>query len=137
MGHVWSYYHVVTVPAGADLAFISGQVGTYVDGRAMSTNAVAQARQALANLATVVGELGATVGDIAKLTTLVVGAEGLAGFHTARAEVFAQWYPGGDVPANTLVRVAGLGEPQILFEIEAVVAVPGGRTPLSSSQVGE
>lgn len=122
------YHHAVIVPAGADIAFVSGQVGDYVDGRTMSADAVAQARQALANLATVVRELGASPSDIAKLTTLVVGAEGLAGFHVAQAEVFAQWNLGDEVPANTLVRVAGLGEPQILVEIEAVVALPAGRT---------
>jgi enamine deaminase RidA (YjgF/YER057c/UK114 family) len=118
------YHHAVTVPAGTDLAFISGQVGNHLDGRPIESDATAQARQAFANLGAIVRDLGATHGDIAKFTTLVVGAEGLAGFRAAREEVFADWYPEGDVPANTLMVVAGLAAPEIVVEIEAVVALP-------------
>jgi 2-iminobutanoate/2-iminopropanoate deaminase len=119
-----AYHHVVTVPAGTDIAFVAGQIGTYPDGRPVDADATAQALQAFDNLATIVRELGATPGDIAKFTTLVVGAGGLAGFRAARATMFAQWYPNGDVPANTLMMVVGLASPEILVEIEAVVALP-------------
>ena len=119
-----AYHHVVTVPAGSTIAFLAGQIGTYPDGRPVDSDATAQARQAFANIATIVRELGATPADIAKFTTLVVGQEGLAGFRAARTNVFGQWYPDGDLPANTLMIVAGLASPEILIEIEAVVAVP-------------
>jgi 2-iminobutanoate/2-iminopropanoate deaminase len=118
------YHHVVTVPAGTDLAFVSGQVGNHLDGRPIEPDATAQARQAFANLGAIVRALGATPSDIAKFTTLVVGADGLAGFRAARDVVFPDWYPEGDVPANTLMIVAGLAAPEIVVEIEAVVAVP-------------
>jgi enamine deaminase RidA (YjgF/YER057c/UK114 family) len=118
------YHHVVTVPAGTDLAFVSGQVGTYADGRPLDPDATAQAAQAFANLGAIVADLGATPGDIVKFTTLVVGAEGLAGFRAARGPAFADWYPDGDVPASTLMIVAGLAAPEFLVEIEAIVALP-------------
>jgi 2-iminobutanoate/2-iminopropanoate deaminase len=117
------YHHVVTVAAGSDLAFVSGQIGNYVDGRPVDSDAAAQTRQAFTNLGSIVRELGAVPGDIAKFTTLVVGREALEGFRAARDEVFAVWYQGEDVPANTLMIVAGLASPEILVEIEAVVAL--------------
>jgi enamine deaminase RidA (YjgF/YER057c/UK114 family) len=118
------YHHAVTVPAGTDLVFLAGQVGNHLDGRPIASDAAAQARQALANLGAIVREMGAKPCDIAKFTTLVVGADGLTGFRIARDEVFADWYPDGEVPANTLMVVAGLASPEIVVEIEAVVALP-------------
>jgi enamine deaminase RidA (YjgF/YER057c/UK114 family) len=121
---VGAYHHVVTVAAGTDLAFVSGQVGTYLDGRPVDPDPAAQTRQAYANLGAIVAGLGATPGDIVKFTTFVVGAEALAGFRAARPPVFDEWFPGGEVPASTLVLVAGLAAPEFLVEIEAVVALP-------------
>jgi 2-iminobutanoate/2-iminopropanoate deaminase len=118
------YHHVVAVPAGTSLAFLAGQVGYPPDGGPAPADAAAQARQAFENIATIVRDLGAGPADIAKFTTLVVGPDGLAGFRAARDEVFDAWYPDGDVPANTLMLVAGLASPEILIEIEAVVALP-------------
>jgi 2-iminobutanoate/2-iminopropanoate deaminase len=119
------FHHVVTVPAGAQLAFVSGQVGDHADGRPIDPDATTQAVQVFSNLHTIVSALGAAPGAIVKFTTLVVGPEGLAGFRAARDRVFADWYPEGDVPANTLLIVAGLAAPEYLVEIEAVVALPG------------
>jgi enamine deaminase RidA (YjgF/YER057c/UK114 family) len=119
-----AYTHVTTVPAGTDLVFVSGQVAAYADGRPAPPDAAEQTRQTLANLGALVTHLGVTPAAIAKLTTFVVGPENLAGFRTGRTDVFAEWYPDGDFPAHTLVVVAGLASPEILVEIEAVVAVP-------------
>jgi 2-iminobutanoate/2-iminopropanoate deaminase len=119
------YHHAVVLPAGTALAFVSGQIGNHLDGRPVEPDPTAQARQAFANLGVIVHQLGATPADIAKFTTLVVGADGLAGFRAARDEIFAGWYPDGDVPANTLMIVAGLASPEVLIEIEAVVGLPG------------
>jgi len=117
------YHHAVTVPAGTDLVFLAGQIGNHLDGRPVAEDAVDQARQAFANIAAIIGSLGGTPADIAKFTTLVVGQDGLTGFRTARDEVFAVWYPDGELPANTLIMVAGLASPEIVVEIEAVVAL--------------
>ncbi len=61
---------------------------------------------------------------MAKLNTLIVGPDNLPGFRAARDEVFSEWYPDGDVPAHTLAVVAGLAAPELLVEIEAILAVP-------------
>src|SRR4051812_23426110 len=83
-----NYHHVTTVPAGVDLAFVSGQLGNYSDGRPVAGEAVEQARQAFTNLGAIVKELGATPSCIAKLVTFVVGVESLSAFRAARDEVF-------------------------------------------------
>lgn len=119
-----AYHHVVTVAAGTPLAFVSGQVGAYLDGRPVDPDPAAQTRQAFANLGGIVADLGATPADIVKLATFVVGTEALAGFRAVRPGVFDAWFPDGDVPASTLVLVAGLAGPEYLVEIEAVVALP-------------
>ena len=37
------YHHAVTVPAGTDLAFVSGQVGNYLDGRPIESDPAVKA----------------------------------------------------------------------------------------------
>jgi 2-iminobutanoate/2-iminopropanoate deaminase len=121
---VGKYHHITTVPAGADLAFVSGQVGNHLHGSPMAGDAAGQARQAFANIGVIVEGLGVTPACIVKLLTFVVGVESLPGFRLARDEVFADWYPDGGVPAHSLAVVAALASPELLVEIEAVVAVP-------------
>jgi enamine deaminase RidA (YjgF/YER057c/UK114 family) len=121
---IGKYHHAVAVPAGVNLMFVSGQVGDHPDGSPVAPDAAAQARQAFANLGVILEAFGATPAHIAKLMTFVVGADSLPGFRAARDEVFADWYPDGEVPAHSLAVVAGLAAPELLIEIEAVVAVP-------------
>jgi 2-iminobutanoate/2-iminopropanoate deaminase len=118
------YHHTTTVPGGTDLVFVSGQVGHYLDGSAIAQDSAGQARQAFLNLGAILKDLSAEPGQIAKILTFVAGAEHLPGFFTARDDVFARWYPDGDVPAHSLAVVAGLAGPGLLVEIEAVVALP-------------
>jgi enamine deaminase RidA (YjgF/YER057c/UK114 family) len=121
---VGKYHHITTVPPGLDLVFVSGQVGNHLDGSPMAGDAAGQARQAFANIGVIVEGLGVTPSYIAKLVTFVVGVESLPGFRLARDEIFADWYPDGGVPAHSLAVAAALASPELLVEIEAVVAVP-------------
>ena len=116
------YHDTTTVPGEADLVF--GQVGHQVDGISMAQDSAGQARQAFRNLGAILEDLSATPRQVAKILTFVAGAEHLPGFFAARDDVFARWYPEGDVPAHSLAVVAGLAAPDLLAEIEAVVAVP-------------
>jgi enamine deaminase RidA (YjgF/YER057c/UK114 family) len=90
----------------------------------MAQDSAGQARQAFRNLGAILKDLSAEPRQIAKILTFVAGAEHLPGFLAARDDVFARWYPDGDVPAHSLAVVAGLAAPDLLVEIEAVVAVP-------------
>ena len=46
---------------------------------------------------------------------------------SARAAVFADIYPDGNYPPNTILVVNRLVEERLLIEIEAVAALPGAR----------
>ncbi|MFJ4828881.1 hypothetical protein ACIP79_02960 [Streptomyces sp. NPDC088747] len=43
----------------------------------------------------------------------------------ARQKRFADWYPDGNWPAQTLAVVAALGMPELVVEVEAVATAPG------------
>ncbi|MEV1243352.1 RidA family protein [Nonomuraea sp. NPDC050022] len=122
---IGNYSHVATVPENTTLVFVSGQVGNLRDGSLAGPDALSQTRQVFANLRSVLDEFGATPDDVVKLLTFVSGTEQLPGFFAARDEVFAEWYPDGDVPAHSLAVVAALAAPELTVEIEAVIAVRG------------
>ncbi|GLW06196.1 hypothetical protein Misp01_13260 [Microtetraspora sp. NBRC 13810] len=121
---VGQYSHLAAAPAGADLLFVSGQVGTLADGSFAGTDAYAQTRQIFANLAALLASAGSGPEHLVKLFTMVAGADHLAGCRAARAEAFAGWFPGGDWPAHSLIVVSALASPEILVEVEAVALVP-------------
>ena len=117
-----NYSHAVTV-SGAT-AFVAGQIALDADGNLVGPGDVAaQAAQALANLHAVIRELGADWPDVVKFGWYVVDAA--TGVPAVRAAINAQVVPAlGTVrPASTLVAVAGLFRPDLLVEVDAVVAL--------------
>ena len=103
------------VTAGACPLDDQGQVAGVGDVRA-------QARLAVANLATALAESGATLADVLKTTVFVASAD--------RADLVAAWdvvsmaFGDHDAP-STLLGVTVLGYPDQLVEIEAVAVAPG------------
>ncbi len=117
-------YSHVAVASGNRFAFIAGQVALDQSGQLVGSGDVAaQTRQALANLANLCEELGATPSDIVELRTFVVGSESLDGFRSARTEAFSELFPNGAYPPNTLLVVSGLASDEFKIEISAVVAL--------------
>ena len=114
------YTHVVAFGEGR-LAFISGQVGVAPDGSVAGGDLESQTRQAFANLGAALDALGATPGDVAKVTTFVVNwsPELRPGLMAGRGDFF-----GDTPPASTLVGVQALATPQLLVEVEATVVLP-------------
>ncbi|MGI8868660.1 MAG: RidA family protein [Mycobacteriales bacterium] len=133
------YSHLVEVPPGHRLCFISGQVGVRPDGSLAGVEVAAQAEAALANIDALLGAAGATPDQLIRLQSFVVGRENLPGFRTALGVAYDRWYaavnaerqpteagppePNGP-PGHTLLVVAGLAAPELLVEIEAWFAVP-------------
>jgi len=114
------YTHVVKFGAGR-LAFISGQVGVAPDGEVAGADLESQTRQAFANLGAALASVGASAGDVAKITTFVVNwSPDLRPALTAgRGDFF-----GDAPPASTLVGVQALANPALLVEVEATVVLP-------------
>ena len=111
------YSTAVIVPAGARLAYISGQGGQDSMG-GLSPDFAAQVEQAYANLGAALEALGAKPDQVAKLTIFVVDHD------MAKLEVLTrnvQRMFGDTLPAQTLVPVPKLAVDPMLFEVEAVV----------------
>jgi len=115
-------YAQVVVARGSRLIFVSGQVSVDDRGQVVAPGDFAgQVRQAHVNLVAALSAAGATTGDIAKLTTYVVGyrPELLEAIRDARASVLGSV----DSPASTLVGVEALASPDYLIEVEAYAVV--------------
>src|SRR6516225_12210877 len=116
------YAYASVAPPGA-LIFTAGACPLDDQGQVAGVGDVrAQARLAVANLATALAESGATLADVLKTTVFVASAD--------RADLVAAWdvvstaFGDHDAP-STLLGVTVLGYPGQLVEIEAVAVTPG------------
>mgnify|MGYP001797337038 CR=1 FL=1 len=107
---------------GTRMLHLAGQVAWDADCNVVGDDIVGQARQALANLTTVLAAEGATPADLVRIRTYVVN-------HTPEnlellAPAMAEFY-GDALPApNTFIGVAALALPDFLIEIEATAVLP-------------
>ena len=113
------------VVAEGRLVFLAGQIGWNAEQKFESRDFVPQARQALANIVTLVAEAGGKIEHITRLTWFV----------TDKKEYLARLHELGDAyravmgkhfPAMTLVQVAALVEDDAKVEIEAMAVLPAG-----------
>jgi len=113
-------YHHVALASGSRIVFLSGQVAFDEDGNLVGEDVVAQAEQAFRNVATALAAVGASVEQVAKLTTFVVGhrPELIEPIMAARGAVF-----GEHRPASTYLGVEALARPGLLVEVEAVAVL--------------
>ena len=113
------YTHVVEVQPGR-VAYISGQVAIDAAGQLVGqSDIVAQTRQVLENIKAALTALGADFSSVIKLNYFAVDVARLAEIRAVRDE-----YLTSPPPASTFVVVKGLVRPELLIEIEAIVALP-------------
>jgi endoribonuclease L-PSP, putative len=110
------YSHAVRA---GEWIILSGQLGLDPQSGALAVGAEAQARQALANIAAILGDCGATLGEVAKTLVFVTD---LAAFATVNA-VYADAF-GTHRPARSTVQVAALPAGAEV-EIEVWAHAPG------------
>ena len=111
------YSHVAR--AGQTL-YISGQLAMDASGAVVGVgDARAQARQCYANLTAILAHYGGQLGHLVKTTTYITHWAYRPLVAAARDELF----PAPPYPANTLVVVQGLAEPQFLVEIEGIAVL--------------
>jgi enamine deaminase RidA (YjgF/YER057c/UK114 family) len=112
------YTHVVEIQPGR-IAYISGQVAHNKAGELVGNgDIVAQTRQVFENLKTALVALDASFDDVIKLNYYAVDASRLAEIREVRNDYLTS------PPASTFVVVKGLVRPELLIEIEAIVALP-------------
>jgi len=111
------------VAARGTLVFVAGQVGWNAQQRFESDDFVAQAAQALENIAAVLREAGAAPGHVVRMTWYVVDKrEYLASLPALGARYRAVM--GRHFPAMTAVEVRALIEDRARVEIEATAVIP-------------
>jgi enamine deaminase RidA (YjgF/YER057c/UK114 family) len=111
-----SYSAAVEVTAPTRWLFISGQVGRDAD-RNIPEGIEEQAQIAWRNLVTILTEGSMTLDDIVETTLYLVRREDNAGYDRVRAK-----WMGERRPASTKIYVAGLSDPRMLCEIQAIAA---------------
>jgi 2-iminobutanoate/2-iminopropanoate deaminase len=98
------------------LLFVSGQAGIDEHGRTVGAGEFeTQARRAFRNLATVLEQGGSGLADVVKVTIMVTDMSYLDQIVRLREEYFREPYP-----ADTLVQVAGLAQPDWMIEVDAI-----------------
>ena len=115
------YSHAVSIPPGR-LVWTSGQVALGPDRSAAPDGWEEQTRLALANVGRALRAAGADWPDVVKLTFFVVDVSELATIRAVRDEFVNTASP----PTSSLVQVAGLAQPDLLIEIEAVAHIASG-----------
>ena len=118
------YNHAISASAGR-LLFIAGQVSIDRNNHLVGPGDFsAQMQQVFKNLGSILDSAGATFENVVKFTTYVTRARDLSAFYEKRREIFAEIYPRGGYPTNTLVVINQLAREEWLIEIEAVAALP-------------
>jgi len=113
----FGYSHTASVPADTDLVFVSGQYGSGPDGTVVSNDFNEQVQQAFSNLGTALAAHGLDFTNIVQLRTYVVNLD----FDKLGAIGQAVGSGGAEKPpTQTVIGVAALAMPDILFEVEAV-----------------
>lgn len=121
--------HIVVPPAGAQFAFIAGQVAFDVHGEIVGRgDYYQQSEQCFACIRDALAALQAGPQQIVKMTIYVTDyrPEMLELVSRAGDRVFGANWP---VTATTLIGVQALGMSDFLVEIEAMVALPARQIP--------
>lgn len=103
--------------------FLAGQVGWNAEQRFESEDFIVQARQALANIVTLVQEAGGRAEHITRLTWFVLDKREYLSRQHELGEAYRS-IMGRHFPAMTLVQVGALVEDAARLEIEATAVVP-------------
>jgi enamine deaminase RidA (YjgF/YER057c/UK114 family) len=111
------------VVAEGRMIFLAGQVGWNAEQRFESEDFVAQARQALANIVTLVAEAGGGAEHITRLTWFVLDKQEYLSHLRELGEAY-RGVMGKHFPAMTLIQVGALVEDKARLKIEATAVVP-------------
>ena len=113
-----AYSHTAVVPAGAELVFLSGQVGMRPDG-SLPSSISAQADQVFANIGALLAAHGLDASALVKLTMFIVAGQDIQAVRAARAK-----FQGAHRPASTAVFVPQLADPAWHVEVEGFAVKP-------------
>ena len=121
----WAWAKKLNISAGikvGDTIYLSGIVAFDSDGNVIGEGDMyAQAKQTFSNIEEALASVGASMADVAKITTFLTDMSGYADFGKARTEAF----PSG-VPASAVYATPALVKPELLVEVEAIAVIGSG-----------
>lgn len=109
------------VVARGTTVFVRGQIGQNLDTSASVAvgDAGGQAEQAMANIATLLDEAGASLEHVCKITIYLVDPR----YREAVYQVVGRWLQ-GVYPVSTGIVVTALARPEWLVEIDVIAVIP-------------
>ncbi len=116
-----TYSHLALVPAGAQLIVVAGQVGIGPDGTAGDFGD--QCEQAFANVDVALDAAGAGWADVIQTMTFLTRREDRQRLREWRNAAYADRFPDGRYPPNTLLVVDALATDDLLIEVQAIAAI--------------
>jgi enamine deaminase RidA (YjgF/YER057c/UK114 family) len=114
-------YSQVVVSTPGKIIFVAGQVGTDKDGKIVSHDLQAQAKQAFENIKTALAAAGATFDDVVRLNWYVKQYQ--PEMRTILRDVRTQYTSKEHPPASTLIGVTSLAAEDFLVEVEVIAIV--------------
>lgn len=111
----FGYSHVVSAPG--EPVFIAGQYGSDANGAVVSADFADQVERAIENLRAALASVGLGVENVVRIGTYIVDHDEQK-LETLLDALKRTW--GDDLPAQTLIGVASLALPGMLFEIDAI-----------------
>lgn len=108
----------IEAPAGRTV-YVSGLTSRNKEGEVVGKGDIElQTETILKNMQTILGEAGATMADVVKLTVFIRDMELFDRIHDIRRSYFEEPYP-----ASSMVEVSMLADPDLLIEIEGIAVV--------------
>lgn len=131
----------IVVPAGSDLAFVSGTLADVADPQAPTGSVerlgdtATQTKSVLAKIQKELAALGLTMEDVVKMNVFLVGdprkggAMDFEGLMRGYMSIYGMRAQEKHLPTRTTVQVAALPVPGALVEIEVIAAKHGAHDP--------
>lgn len=115
-----AFSQVAVIESSAKLVYVGGQNSVNAKGEVVGKDIGSQTEQALKNVVAALEASGATVADVFKMTIYMVDGQSLEEGYKAAGKFLTRDVP---PPTVSMIKVAGLANPDYLIEIEAVAAI--------------
>ena len=113
-------YSPAVVSRGGRHVWLAGHVGyRNDDGSIIHGDLEAQVHKTFSNMERTLAKVGGTLKDVVTMTAFLADPSYIKPMNDIRAKLF-----GPDYPASASVVIAGLADPAIMLEIQAVAVIP-------------
>ncbi len=112
-------YSPAVITEGGSIIWLAGQTGGEDEaGRSLAGNFEAQVRETFRRIGLTLKDSGATLADLVTMTVFITDSRYGTRFTEIRREIL-----GDDFPGSALITCAGLAQPTLLVEVQAIAVV--------------